>query len=244
MSRSRRYDYLLSVLPALEPIGSIPPMSKRDFLEQVIDSRGSVETVETLLLSDDLTQYQALLAEEIDQDRTDLAVLSIDKAEDEAILPDFLLPEDGTDEQEDKRASVDAIWSRYFYHAASVAKRNGSAFLRAWIGFEVGLRNALVTTRAHILELDAEAYLVAPDLADRDVDHTHAISTWSAAPDPLAAQEALDKIRWDWLDENGGWYSFAAREIEVYAAKLVLLHHWRRILSEKQQRSETGSTQS
>ncbi len=218
-------------------------MSKRDFLEQVIDSNGPVETAKTLLLSDDLTQYQALLAEEIDQDRTDLAVLSVDKAEDEAVLPDFLLPEDGTDEHEDQRASVDAIWSRYFYHAASVAKRNGSAFLRSWIGFEVGLRNALVTTRAHILELDAEAYLVAPDLADRDTDYTHAISTWSAAPDPLAAQEALDKVRWDWLDENGGWYSFSAREIEVYAAKLVLLHHWRRILSEKQQRSETGSTQ-
>lgn len=243
MSRSRRYDYLLSVLPALEPIGSIPPMSKADLLEQVTDSNGPVKTVEMLLLSDDLTQYQALLAEEIEQDRVDLAVLSVDKAENEAVLPDYLLPEEGTDEHEDGRASVDAIWSRYFHHAASVAKRNGSAFLRAWIGFEVGLRNALVTSRAHILELDAEAYLVAPDLADRDVDYTHAISTWSAASDPLAAQEALDKVRWEWLDDNDGWYSFSAREIEVYAARLVLLHHWRRILSERQQRSETGSIQ-
>ena len=227
----------------MEPIGSIPPMSKADLLEQVADSNGPVKTVEVLLLSDDLTQYQALLAEEIEQDRIDLAVLSIDKAENEAVLPDYLLPEEGTEEQDDGRTSVDAIWSRYFHHAATVARRNGSAFLRAWIGFEVGLRNALVTSRAHILELDAEAYLVAPDLADRDVDYTHAISTWSAASDPLAAQEALDKVRWEWLDDNDGWYSFSAREVEVYAAKLVLLHHWRRILSERQQRSETGSTQ-
>ncbi|MHC4165958.1 MAG: DUF2764 family protein [Planctomycetota bacterium] len=218
-------------------------MSKADLLEQVVDSNGPVKTVEVLLLSDDLTQYQALLAEEIEQDRLDLAVLSIDKAEDEAVLPDYLLPEEGTDEQEDGRASVDAIWSRYFHHAAAVAKRSGSTFLRIWIGFEVGLRNALVTSRAHILELDAEAYLVAPDLADRDIDHTHAIAAWSAASDPLAAQEALDKVRWEWLNDNDGWYSFSAREIEVYAAKLVLLHHWRRILSERQQRSETGSTQ-
>ena len=243
MSRYRRYDYLLSVLPTLEPIGSIPPMGKRDFLEQVADSQGPVETAEILLLSDDLTQYQALLAEEIERDRIDLAVLSIDKAEDEAVLPDFLLPEEGTDEQEDGHVSVDAIWSRYFYYAASVAKRKGSSFLRAWIGFEVGLRNALSTARAHVLDLDATAYLVAPDLADRDIDYTHAIATWSAASNPLAAQEALDEIRWDWLDENGGWYSFSAHEIEVYAAKLVLLHHWRRILSEKQQGSQTGSTQ-
>lgn len=242
MSRFRRYDYLLSVLPALEPIGSVPPMSKRDFLEQVIDSNGPVETVEMLLLCDDLTEYQALLAEEIDHGRADFAVLSIDKSENEAVLPAFLLPEEGTDEEADARASVDAIWSRYFHHAAAVAKRKGSGFLRDWIRFEVGLRNALVTKRARILGLDAEAYLVAPDLADRDIDYTHAISTWSAASDPLAAQEALDKIRWDWLDANGGWYSFKAREIEVYAAKLVLLHHWRRIMSEKH-RNKTGSIQ-
>ena len=242
MSRSRRYDYLLSVLPALDLIGSVPPISKRDFLEQVIDSNGPVETVEALLLSDDLTQYQALLAGEIEQDRADLAVLSVDKAEGESVLPDFLLPEEGADEQEDARASVDAIWSRYFRHAAAVAKRKGGGFLRGWIGFEVGLRNALATTRAHILELDAEAYLVAPDLGDRDIDYTHAISTWSAAADPLAGQEALDKIRWDWLEENGGWYSFYACEIEVFAARLVLLHRWRRILSEKQQRNETSLT--
>lgn len=241
MNRARRYDYLLSILPALEPIGSIPPMSKADLLRQVADSNGPVETVEVLLLCDDLTQYQALLAEEIEQDRVDLAVLAIDKAESEPVLPDYLLPEEGPDEPQDGRASVDAIWSRYFHHAAVAAKRNGSAFLKSWIGFEVGLRNAMVTTRAHVLELDAEAYLVAPELADRDFDYTHAVAAWSGASDPLVAQEALDKVRWEWLDENDGWYSFSAREIEVYAAKLVLLHHWRRILSEKQQSSKAGS---
>ncbi len=235
---------MLSVLPALEPIGSIPPMCKRDLLEQVIDSNGPVEAVEMLLLSDDLIQYQALLAGEIKEDRTDLAVLALDKAENEAVLPDFLLPEDGTEEQENKRASADAIWSRYFHRAAFVAGRKGSSFLRDWVGFEVGLRNALVTARAHVLDLDAAAYLVAPDLADRDIDYAQAISAWSAAPDPLAAQQALDKTRWEWLSENEGWYSFSAREIEVYGARLVLLRRWRRILSENQQRNGTGSIQS
>lgn len=218
-------------------------MGKRDFLEKVIDSNGPIETVEMILLGDDLTQYQALLAEEIDKDRIDLAVLSLDQAEGEAVLPDFLLPQDETGEQENERASTDALWSRYFYHAASVAKRNSSPFLEDWIAFEVGLRNALVAARAHALELDPESYLVAPDLADRDTDYAAAISAWSAASDPLAAQEALDRARWDWLEENGGWYSFGAREIEVYAAQLALLHHWRRILSEQQEHAGTGSIQ-
>ena len=115
MSRSRRYDYLLSSLPALEPIGSIPPMSKGDFLDQVIDSNGPVQALRLL------SNPRALLAEEVEQDRVDLAVISLGKAEQETVLPDFLLPEEGTDEQQDGRASTDAIWSRYFYHAASVA---------------------------------------------------------------------------------------------------------------------------
>ena len=242
MSKLRRYDYLLSVLPALEPMGSIPPMSKRDLLEQVAGSNGPVRTVEMLLLSDDLTQYQALLTEEITHDKTDSAILSLDKVEKEAVLPDFLLPEEATEEQQDDRSSIDAIWSRYFHHAASVAKRARSNFLKAWIGFEVGLRNALVTARSHTLELDPATYLVAPELADKDTDYSHVVSAWSAAADPLAALEVLDKSRWDWLDENGGWYSFSACEIEVYAAKLAILHHWRRILSDKQQRNKTSLT--
>ena len=79
MIQFRRHEYLLSVLPSLEPIGSIPPMSKSDLLEQVTDSKGPVRTVEMLLLSDDLTQYQALLAEEVEKDQIDLAILSLDK---------------------------------------------------------------------------------------------------------------------------------------------------------------------
>lgn len=239
MSKHRRYDYLLSVLPALEPIGSVPPMSKRGFLEQVTGSNGPVRTVEMILLSDDLAQYQALSSEEIEKDQVDLAVLAVDKGENDPALPDFLLPEEVTEEQENMRLSTDAIWSRYFHHAASVAKRQRSNFLKAWIGFEVGLRNALAAARAHTLKLDPSPYMVAPELAGIATDYSAIISSWSAASNPLAAMEVLDKSRWDWLEEHGQWYSFSACEIEAYAAKLVLLHHWRRILSDKQQRSKT-----
>ena len=243
MNRYRRYEYLLSALPALEPIGSIPHMSKRELLERIVDSNGPVDSVEILLLGDDLVQYEALLAEEIKPDDIDLAVISLDKAESEPVLPVFLLPEEGTHEQENKRNSVDEMWSRYFHHAAFIAKRTHSGFLKAWIGFEVGLRNTLVTARANILELDPAVYLVAPQLADQDTDYSYILSAWSAASNPLNALEILDKARWEWLEENGRWYSFSACEIEVYAAKLILLHRWRRILSEKKQRKKTDVAQ-
>jgi len=245
MSKLHRYEYLLSVLPTLEPIGSIPPLSKQSFFEQVIESNGPVSTVQTLLLSDDLIQYQALLAEEIEQDRIDLAILSLDKAEDEPVLPDYLLPKETTEEQQQEqsmRLSVDGIWERYFHHAASVAKRTQSSFLKAWVGFEVGLRNALATARAQMLDLESEAYLVAPELADKKTDYHHIVSEWSGASNPMTALRMLDEARWDWCEEHGGWYSFHACEIEVYASKLILLHRWRRILTEKQQRNEAGLT--
>lgn len=238
MIQFHRHEYLLSFLPSLEPIGSVPPMSKAELLRQISDSKGPIRTVEMLLLCDDLMQYQALLAEEIEKDQIDLAILSLDKTENENVLPDFLLPQETAEsaeaEKENERSSIDAIWARYFRHAASVAKRSRSRFLKAWIGFEVGLRNALVAARSRKLDLDPAAYLVAPELADKETNYTPIVSAWSAASDPLTAMEILDKARWDWLEEHGGWYSFADCEVEVYAAKLVLLHRWRRILSEKQ----------
>jgi len=233
-----RYDYLLSTLPVLEPIGSDPPMSKSELLEQVIDSNGPARTVEMILLSDDLVQYEAFLSEEAGQDKIDLAVLSLEKTENEPVLPEFFLPEEESHDKEDKRLAVDGLWSRYFRHAELVAKRNHSSFLKAWIGFEVGLRNALTTARSQILDLDPEAYLVTPELADTGMDFTNIMSSWSSAQTPLDALGVLDKARWDWLEENGNWYSCSDDEIEVYAAKLILLHHWRRILSDSQQNNK------
>jgi hypothetical protein len=181
----------------------------------------------------------------MERDRAYLAILSLDKGEDETVLPAFLLPQE-TEEQaeagkQNERLSVDGIWARYFHHAALVAKRSGSRFLRAWVGFEVGLRNALVAARCRNLELDPADYMVSPELAEKDGDYSSVVSAWSSAADPQAALEVLDRARWDWIEKHEGWYSFSACEIEAYAAKLVLLHRWRRILSEKRQGNKADS---
>jgi len=239
MNSFNRHDYLLSVLPGLEPIGSIPPMSKGELLEHVYSSNGPVGTVEMLLLYDDLGQYQALTAEEITPEQTDFAVLNMEKAENEPVLPAFLLAEEVAHEQENERKSIDEVWSRFFSYASIVAKRNRSIFLKSWIVFEVGLRNAIVNARCQRLGLDSSAYLVVPELSDKNFDYSSVLSAWSSARNPLEALEVLDKARWDWLEENGRWYSCSSAEIEVYAAKLILLHHWRRILSVNKQENNT-----
>lgn len=219
-------------MPELEALNSLPPLGKLEFLERVSDIRGPVASVQVILLADDLMQREALLAEEIQADQVDLAVLDGTFADDSNDLPDYLLPDD-TESQENARMAVDGLWQRYFQHAHAVAQRTGSNFLKAWIGFEITLRNGLVVARAQSLGLDPTTYLVTPELATAGLDVNVILSAWSGAPDPLAALEILDKARWDWVEEHGRWYSFQADELEAYAAKLILMHRWRRIAAEK-----------
>lgn len=229
MRRRKRYDYLLSVLPGVETLGGAPPISKQDLLERVRASEGPVDMVECLLLGDDITQHSALLAGEIQADQAELAVLNLSSEGVGAALPEELVWDSAEEGLEKERVAVDGLWSRYFQHAQSLATRVGSPFVRAWVGFEVGLRNALCVARAQALELDPTPYLVAPHLAQTEADYTTALTAWSAAPDPLAALEILDKCRWEWLQEYGRWYSFGADEIEAYTVQLILLHRWRRL---------------
>jgi hypothetical protein len=46
---------------------------------------------------------------------------------------------------------------------------------------------------------------------------------------PLSGLKVLDRARWDWLSRNDRAYSFENDEIAAYAAKLMLLHRWRRL---------------
>ena len=225
----RRYDYLLSALPGLDTFGVNPPMSKQDLLDRLFEANGPVQTVKVLLLMDDLVQREAILSGELSADQATFCVLSEVDADNRPVLPAYLLPESGSEDHDNARLNIDALWGAFFTHAWATAKRSGSAFLKAWVKFEVGLRNALVGARAHTLDLDPTTYLVTPELADSSADYTGILAAWSSAPDPLSALEALDKARWDWIEENGNWYSFQAQELEAYAAKLVLLHRWRRL---------------
>ena len=66
---------------------------------------------------------------------------------------------------------------------------------------------------------------------DADADFETVISDWAAAPDPLAGLKVLDRVRWEWLDEHDGWFTFANDELAAYAARVMLLHRWHRIYS-------------
>ena len=217
--------YLVTALPTLGDLGSPPPIAPADLVDGLRDAsaRGLVEAV---FLSDDLLQHDAYLAGEVDE--AEPAVLSADQVQDEEPMPAFLAGE-AEQAPPSEGPATDAIWARYFRHADAVARRERSPFLEAWVGYEVGLRNALAAARAKSLDLEVETYLVATDLADRDSDFSALVSEWTDAANPLEGLRVLDRARWAWLHEHDAHFTFADDELAAYAAKLMLLVRWHRL---------------
>lgn len=227
-----RHFYLLCALPGLGDFESPPPIHKQELLALVTESAGPVAVVRALLLSDDLLQREAALAGEREPDPAELTVFSTQQAMGEAPLPDFLEPgQHDAGESSSPSIMVDPIWDNFFHYVSEVARRSRTRFLRAWVGFEVGLRNALVRARAEALELDPVPYMVARGLAARELPWEGILAEWSAASNPLEALEALDRARWAWVSAHDSWYSFRDDEVGAYTVKVMILHRWRRIRS-------------
>ena len=231
--------YLLTVLPGLPEPGAAPPLSKAALRGMVAEADGPLVVVDTILLSDDLRLRDAVLAGEVDpaagaeDPRLEPAVLTGDQLRDDAPLPPYLAHAGESRQPAATRpAAVDVVWEAYFRHAAVMARQTGNAFLSEWVGWEIGLRNALARERAKALELDPQNYLVAPELA-ADEDYTASLNAWSTASDPLAALRALDRRRWEWIDDHDAWFTFADDEVAAYTARIVLLHRWQRLETEK-----------
>jgi hypothetical protein len=225
--------YLITALEMPDELGSPPPIAPGALLEHLQDNRRAVRCVRALLLGDDLLQREAMLAEEIDQAAP--AVLTQAQLRDEEPLPE---PLTAPAETGHLKVPGDALWANYFRYVAAVARRENSEFLRRWVGFEVALRNALVTARATALGLEAGEYTVAEELADPAGELTAIVNEWGAAENPLSALRVLDRARWRWIDQNAPTYSFGDDELVAYAARLMLLGRWHR-MSQPQQDQTT-----
>jgi hypothetical protein len=223
--------YFITTLPALGELGSEPPMGLVDLIEHVSEHKHWRRQVEALVLLDDLFQRESLLADEIKE--VEPAVLTVQQAQGEAPLPDFLVPDD----QRDRSVMIEAdrLWENYFRYAHDLGCSQGSRFLVQWVEFEVALRNALATTRARRLGLEEAGYLVATDLAaEVDEGLSPAVSEWETAPTPLAGLRAVLRARWAWIEQHDAWFSFSVDELLAYAARLMLLQQWRRSATEEE----------
>lgn len=217
--------YILSVLKTPDDLGSTPPMTLPDFLDHVREVDGNTALIEAIFLSDDLLQHQAYLSGELED--FDPVVLSEAQIKDEEPLPDYLSLQATED---DSQNLVDSLWASYYQHALDVAGgSSGSDFLKKWIAFEIGLRNALVMARAKSLGLDPHSYIVVDDIGSAKDEFDSLVTEWSSASDPLEGLRVLDRARWRWINQNDDWFGFSDDELAAYAAKLILLKRWKRL---------------
>ena len=232
--------YLLTSLPPIGELGAQPPMTQAGYLLHVEHAPRPRTEAEAIFLGDDLRQRDALLAAEIDEPTP--AVLSVEQLRDEMPLPAFLAPPTADEAAAGPPTlGVDAVWAGYFDRLAQLGR--GSAFLAQWVRHEVGLRNALAATRAKALGLDAQQYLVTPMLGAPADEFAPTVGEWSAAETPLAGLRLLDRARWAWLAEHDAWFTFADDELAVFAARLMLMHRWKRIAAAEREAAPAPESQ-
>ena len=247
--------YCITSLPNLGELGSVPPVGLAELCVYLGEDRPRQQLAECLFLLEDLLQREAYLAGELS--KVAPAVLTEQQVRDESPLPRYLVtetpPEDSDDPgpsgssaspvstptAADKHPPADSLWDAYFHHVARTAQRFRCGFLSAWVSHEVALRNAIVSVRADRLGLDETDYLVALDLLEDDEQVAEIVGDWESAPTPLAGQRVLIRGRWTWLAEHDGYYSFRNDEVAAYAARLMLLHEWRRISAEDSTNAQT-----
>ncbi len=215
--------YEIVSLAVLGELSSAPPFRLYEFLSRLADNPGCYDRVKVLFLHDDLLQRQGFLSGELKE--ISPSVLTVNQIRNEEPLPDYLISVSA----ERWRSEVDNVWDNYFHYADREALRLGSDFLHKWVGFEVGLRNALADERAKRLGLEPEMYKVAEDLQSREEDFSDVINEWRSADTPLSGLQILIRYRWEWVKDNEPYFTFKADELAVYGLRLMLLTQWHRL---------------
>jgi hypothetical protein len=97
-------------------------------------------------------------------------------------------------------------------------------FIRDWQARETRLRNAVVRQRAGRRKAEFSGSLrpqtgysvYLEEMVERAFDQ----------PTPLVREQALDRLRWELLDELAGLDPFAVSVVLAYAAKLRMVQRW------------------
>jgi hypothetical protein len=218
--------FYITALPNLGELGEKPSIKPAEVLSFLSDQPVLRSIASIVFLQDDLLQREAFLAGE--EKAVDPVVLTIGQVQNQEPLPEELA--EVSEEEAGRAISADTTWERYFHLAAKMAGKTRNEFLARWVRHEVSLRNAIVIERSKRLGLDPSRYVVATDLGETGEDFRGVIAEWSAASTPLAGHRVLTLARWQWLKENDSWFTFENDELAAYAAKLMLLHQWHRLI--------------
>ena len=101
--------------------------------------------------------------------------------------------------------------------------------LREWKKFEATLRNEIAKTRAVKKSKDQSEYIRGENYRDPFLAH---FAQWVSSEDsPLEAERAIDKKRWEKIEDLSKGHYFDIDYLVAYALKLQILARWERISS-------------
>ena len=222
--------YILSFLPGMISLAEPAEISIKYFIGLLKENDTNLKQAslaEAIFLSDDLLQRDAKLAGS--DEPIAPSVLNEDQITGDEDLPDYLFEDNSADLVGNVKIPGDSTWNAYFHYVNDLAIKHNNKFLQAWVKYEVTLRNASAEARARDLGLEGADYTVATDLEGYREEMTSVVNEWSSAKNPLEAQRALDRGRWEWIGENEQHFSFSDNELVAYAAKLLLNVRWQRL---------------
>jgi len=104
-------------------------------------------------------------------------------------------------------------------------------FIKAWSARETQLRNAAARLRAVRRQEDAGTFI--RDHIGFDVCLEEGVEEAFNLPTPLVREQALDRIRWQILDDIVGVDLFCAKAVLAYGVKLQLSERWAGMDSER-----------
>ncbi|NLF40558.1 DUF2764 family protein [bacterium] len=107
---------------------------------------------------------------------------------------------------------------------AGVAVRATHPDLRAWLAWDAGLRNGLAAARAQRLGRDATPYLQAEDAPAQEM--AALLQEQVRLDDPVAAEQAIDALRWRFLEDMAARAQFAFNVALSYLLRLRILERW------------------
>ncbi|MBU1537675.1 hypothetical protein KKF84_20335 [Myxococcota bacterium] len=123
------------------------------------------------------------------------------------------------------QVTVQLIWESYYNALIELGDKHSCRFMRSFVQFETGLRNAIAKKRAEVLSLDADAAQV---LGGADaMFYAQLVLRAQEAEDPQAREMILDRERLALFQELEGIDPFAIDALLAYLASALVLDSWR-----------------
>jgi len=111
--------------------------------------------------------------------------------------------------------------------AAGRDEECSGAFMQAWRDAEYQLRNAVAAVRAHRRNVEAQPHL--REHRGFRVWIEKAVTDAFAKPNPAEREMALDRLRWQILDELSRQDPFGVGPVLAFALKLRMAERWARL---------------